>query len=201
MVHHPIAARTARLRLDPLTSADAADLLGVYGNPDTWRHMPEGRFTDIDMALANIAKSEHSHREYGLGTWAIRIDAAGSDASLPEGTFIGTGGVRYLKDAGVWNLGYRLDPRSWGRGFATEVALAAIKEAAAIAPRAPVTGRALANNSASLAVLEKVGLTLIWEGYTADAPRPATGSEPPLRRLYSDRELTPSAHNWLIAHA
>jgi len=195
------ARRTARLRLDPLTPADAEDVLRVYGDPDTWRHLPEGRLTGIDQALEHIESSERSLREHGLGTWAVRVDAAGADASLPEGAFIGSGGLRYLDDGDVWNLGYRLEPRAWGRGLATEIAVATLEAAAEVAPHVPVTGRVLANNPASVAVLEKLGFTLVWEGPRANVPAPEDGSTPPLRRVYSDRALTPTAYDWLVAHA
>jgi RimJ/RimL family protein N-acetyltransferase len=192
--------RTARLRLDPLTPADASDVLRIYGDPDTWRHLPQGRFTRIETALEHIAASERSHREHGLGTWAVRVGQAGADVSLPVGTFIGAGGVRHLDGGGVWNLGYRLDRRAWGRGLATELAVAALAAAAEVGPQIPVTARVLTTNPASVAVLEKIGLTLVWEGVRADAAAASDGTAV-LRRVYTDRALAPAALSWLVAHA
>ncbi|MGO2658338.1 GNAT family N-acetyltransferase [Mycetocola reblochoni] len=111
-----------------------------------------------------------------------------------SGRMIGTGGVRLLAEPAVWNLGYRLSPDSWGRGLATELARAALAAADALHPELPVTARAISDNRASTAVLDRLGLGLIWEGRPPSAP----GS---LRRVYSDRPLSSAATEWLIRHA
>ena len=106
---------------------------------------PRGRFTSRERARRLIERSLRSVRATGLGEWAVRVGAGGAAAGLAAGTFIGAGGVK-LSAGGVWNLGYRLTPVSWGRGFATEVARAALEGAAWAAPDVPVTARVLANN-------------------------------------------------------
>lgn len=191
---------TARLVLDPLTQADAADIFEIYGDPATWEHLPDGRFTELAQAEQQVEKSLASHRARGLGMWGIRIGEASATDELPAGTFIGSGGLQYVDEAGIWNLGYRLAPRAWGRGFATEISRAAVAAGAAIAPDVPITARVLSNNPASVAVLEKLGLALVWEGASASA---GVGSGPaaPLRRVYADREPSPAAHEWLVRNA
>lgn len=166
-----------------------------------------------------------SHRQLGLGMWGIRIlpdpaidpapdrnpDPDPDPASgvrrdgrnpvgtpLPAGTFIGSGGAQYVADGGVWNIGYRLSPAAWGRGFATEVAREALRAARECAPGIPITARVLTNNPASITVLERLGLELMWEGATA-ASVENVGA--PLRRVYADRALPPAAERWLIANA
>lgn len=196
--HEPHEPRvSARLRLDALTPSDTEDLLRVYGDPDTWAHLPSRRFRSAEQARVHVEKSRQSFGHQGLGMWAIRVGTAGATASLAAGAFIGTGGMQYVEAGGIWNLGYRLSPEAWGLGFATELAVAALAAAAEIAPQIPVTARALTDNRASVAVLEKVGLKLIWEGAVPfpDAPEPGATS---LRRVYADRELPPPAMAWLI---
>ena len=191
---------TARLDLRSLTLDDVDALYAVYSDPGTWLHQPEGRFTSRERARRLIVRSLRSVRATGLGEWAVRVGAGGATAGLPAGTFIGAGGVK-LSAAGVWNLGYRLTPASWGRGFATEVARAALEGAAWAAPDRPVTARVLANNPASVRVIERVGLELVWEGRPAASGAPQDGDERPLRRVYTDRPLTPDAYRWLVRHA
>lgn len=195
------SARTARLRLEPLAPSDTDDLFRVYSDPRTWEHLPSGRLTRVEQARERVERSARDVEQHGLGMWAVRVGVEGADATLPAGTFIGSGGLGYAAEAGVWNLGYRLDPAAWGRGFASEVAGAAVAAAADAAPHVPVTGRVLSNNPASVAVLEKIGLTLVWEGLRPGAAPAPDGTAPPTRRVYADRELTPAAVRWLVAHA
>ena len=191
---------TARLELRSLTLDDVDELYAVYSDPETWRHLPEGRFTSRERARRLIERSLRSVRATGLGEWAVRVGAGGAAAGLAAGTFIGAGGVK-LSAGGVWNLGYRLTPVSWGRGFATEVARAALESAAWAAPDVPVTARVLANNPASVRVIERVGLELVWEGHQAASGALQNREEPPLRRVYTDRPLSPDAYRWLVRHA
>jgi RimJ/RimL family protein N-acetyltransferase len=193
-----IVLRTPRLRLSPLSDSDAEDVLRIYADAETWQHLPAGRFTSMDDARRHVAESIRSWREHGLGPWAVRLrqQQAGPDTG---GHLIGGGGVRYIEEAGVWNLGYRLDRASWGHGYATELARAAVRRAAQVEPRTPVTARVLAINPASVAVLEKAGLTMVWEGPKPDGA--AQGDPSLLSRVYSDRPLGADATRWLIEHS
>lgn len=195
----PAHRTSARLSLSPLLPSDAREVFRIYGDAGTWEHLPSGRFRSVEQAREHIEKSVTSFREQGLGMWAIRVGDAPGSAGLPAGSFIGTGGMQYLKEGGIWNLGYRLSPEAWGQGFASELAFAALEAAADVAPQIPVTARALTDNGASVAVLEKVGLSLIWEGAVPfpDAAEPGATS---LRRVYSDRDLPQGALDWLMAH-
>jgi RimJ/RimL family protein N-acetyltransferase len=92
---------------------------------------------------------------------------------------IGSGGVLVSSD-GVWNLGYRLAPRAWGHGLATEVVQAALDAD----PERPVLARLLAHNVGSRRVAEKAGLRLAAEHTDK------TGDSVGMRRLYfADRPL------------
>jgi ribosomal-protein-alanine N-acetyltransferase len=201
MEAHLPSAQTARLRLEPLAPSDSGDLFSVYSDPRTWVHLPSGRLTRVEQARERVERSARDVERHGLGMWAVRVRAEGADATLQAGTFIGSGGVGYAAEAEVWNLGYRLDPAAWGRGFASEIARAAVAAAADVTPQVPVTARVLSNNPASVAVLEKIGLTLVWEGQRAGAVPERDGADPPTRRIYADRDLTPAAMRWLVDHA
>lgn len=171
----------------------------VYGDARTWQHAPSGRYTDLSDAEAMIERSRRSHRDIGLGTWAIRL-VSGVDVSLGENAFIGTGGVLFYEELGVWNLGYRFTPRAWGRGFATELAGAALESASGVAPHIPLSARVLTSNPGSVRVLEKVGLRLLWEGESDEKPVGVEDQGPVRRRIYGDRELPAGAMEWFVAH-
>lgn len=179
--------RTDRLLLTPLTPADIDDVHGVFSDARTWTHLPTGRHTVKDASVDLVQRKIGGRARHGLGSWAVR--------SAADHVFLGVGGVD-MTAPGVWNLGYRLRPESWGNGYATEIARAAVSAAHEIAPVAPITGRVLTNNPASAAVLERAGLSLVWQGSTS-AALPA-GVE---RQVWADRALSRTQRAWLVANA
>nr|WP_269151212.1 GNAT family N-acetyltransferase [Spelaeicoccus albus] len=184
------------MSLTKLTPDDVLELHDIYSDPGTWRHLPSGRHTDIAATRALVERSMTSQERYGLGQWAARLSTDVSDA-LPAGTLVGAGGVTML-DIEVWNLGYRLHPAAWGRGFATTLARAGLDAAHDKFPSIPVTARALSNNPASSAILDKLGLTLVWRGASEVTPdaAPTAGLE---RVIYADRAISESLLAEVIA--
>ncbi len=86
----------------------------------------------------------------------------------------------------AWNLGYRLTPAAWGHGFATELGAAAIEAANGTRPELPVVARALSHNTGSWRVLERLGLTLAWEGPVTQPNLPTSAMD---LRVYADRPI------------
>ncbi|MBA8989639.1 RimJ/RimL family protein N-acetyltransferase [Curtobacterium pusillum] len=191
MVHQllmpPQEIRTDRLLLTPLTPADIDDVHGVFSDARTWTHLPAGRHSVRASTVDLVQRKIGGRARHGLGSWAVR--------AVADNAFLGVGGVD-MTSAGVWNLGYRLAPSAWGNGYATEVALAAVAAAHDVAPDVPVTGRVLTNNPASAAVLERAGLSLVWQGQTS-APLPV-GVE---RQVWADRALSRTERAWLVGNA
>lgn len=183
---------TSRLSLAPLGAADLAEVHGLYADPGTWLHLPAGRHSSLDQTERLIADSERSWTVSGLGRWSIR--ARTGLPGLPDGAFIGVVSATLL-DCGVRNFGYRLTPASWGMGLATEAATAALAEARSSVY--PVTARALANNPASVRVLERIGLIRVWSGHgTGSASAaPSWNGRPDTtalhRVIFADRPLAP----------
>jgi len=182
----------SRLLLSPLTPTDLELVFQLFSDSDTWQHLPVGRHKTREESKTIIDASMSSMREHKIGQWAVRVADQGADGALTAGTFIGTGGVN-MTPALVWNLGYRLSPAAWGRGFATEIALAAVAGARIHNDSIPITARVLSNNPASARVAVRAGLRKVWEGPTT------TGAAAGLsREIFSDRELGHDALRWLI---
>jgi RimJ/RimL family protein N-acetyltransferase len=188
--------RTApsRLVLSALNPADLDSVFAIYGDPATWQHLPTGRHQSPDQSRKLINAAVDSMRESGIGQWAVRVGDTGVDDVLVPGTFLGTGGVN-MTQARVWNLGYRLSPKSWGRGFASEISLAAVTAVRSRDTDVPITARMLSNNPASAKVARRAGLERVWEGpSTAGADAGVYGE------VFSDRVLTDTALRWLTEH-
>lgn len=188
------AVSTGRLALTRLAQADLHDVYRVFSDPETWRHLPSGRHTRLEQSQVVIDDAASSWAAHELGAWAIRSAGPDRGGILPAHRFLGTGGVN-MTPASVWNLGYRLAPETWGRGFATEIALAAVEAATSQAPVCPVTARVMSNNPASAAVAQRAGLDLIWEGPSQALVKRGTWGQ-----IYANGEVSETALEWLIAH-
>ena len=196
----PETLSTARLRLEPLAWSDLAEVHAVYSDPGTWLHLPSGRHTTLALSERSISESQASWAASGLGRWAIRLRDSLPGTDLAADTLVGVASMMRM-DCGAYNLGYRLTPTSWGVGLATEAATAAL--AAARDAPLPVTARALANNPASVRVLERIGLSRVWSGSglpadSADSTATAAAAHhvyPASTRLervvFADRPLEP----------
>lgn len=188
--------RTERLLLTPLTLDHVDDYFRVYGDPRTWEHLPSGRHTDRGQSARAIERSIESRRATGFGHCAVVLRTP-VDA-LQAGTFLGSAGAAALPfDA--WNLGYRFAPEAWGHGFATEAARVALAAAQAARPGTPVTARVLAANAASVRVLERLGLDLVWQGATSAEPAGPDDTSHLERLVFADRSLDDATLQAVIA--
>ena len=177
---------TPRLLLTSLTLDHLDDYHRVYGDPRTWEHLPSGRHADRAQSARAIERSMESRRAHGFGHLAVTLREPVGD--LPPGGFIGTAGAAMLPFR-AWNLGYRFLPEAWGRGLAGEAAAASIEAARATAPDVPVTARVLANNPASVRVLERLDLELVWQGASSTAPSGPDDTTHLERMVFADRPL------------
>ena len=72
---------------------------------------------------------------------------------------IGFCGLKYLTDLNEVDVGYRFLPEFWGKGLATEACAASIEFGFDTLGLEKIIGLVLPPNTASIRVLEKVGMT------------------------------------------
>lgn len=167
---------TPRLRLSLPTAADLDTLFAISTDPRVWTHYPTLRHIDPEETASMMARWERSRESEGLGPWSVR--ARDTDE------LIGYGGCTLLSGE-VWNLGYRLSADHHGKGYATELAFAALEQARLADPDRPVIAYLVEHNRASARVAEKVGLALVHRTPDAGNPDPSVW-----RLVYADRPLT-----------
>jgi ribosomal-protein-alanine N-acetyltransferase len=145
---------TARLRLRPFAAEDVAAYAAIRADPEVMRHMPGGAARAARAAedAARIVQDFAAlWRAGGPGPWAV-VDRA-------TGALLGHGGLRPLPGlGGETEILYLLARVAWGRGIATEVALAARDAGFGGFGLDRLVGYAAPANLASCRVLEKAGL-------------------------------------------
>lgn len=144
--------RTPRLLLRrPSEAQDTAAHFKVFSHPDVFRHRPDPTPENEAESLAHLRRDIGHWDRHGFGRWA----------ALLNGEVIGFGGLSYVEGWGdALNLSYHLHPDHWGGGYATELALEAVRMAKEELATGRIIGRVRSWNTGSVRVLERVGLTL-----------------------------------------
>ncbi|NWC94917.1 MULTISPECIES: GNAT family N-acetyltransferase [unclassified Pseudomonas] len=149
---------TPRLILRAPTVDDVASVLAIYGDPETHRYNPAGPLADIAQAKAALDRWLAHWATHGFGQWAI------STRDAPEWV-IGFGGITLYpyNEVERINLGYRFAVSAWGKGYATELATAALHYGFKALDQPQVYGVVRPGHQASIKVLEKIGMQRIDE--------------------------------------
>jgi len=111
-----VVASTERLTIRELTLGDVEALFEVLGDPIAMEHYPAPKTRPETQAWIQWALD--SYEQSGFGLWAVERTA--------DGAFLGDCGPMLQPVDGelVPEIGYHIVRREWGRGYATEAALA-----------------------------------------------------------------------------
>jgi RimJ/RimL family protein N-acetyltransferase len=173
-----------RLVLRMPVHADLERLFRLYSDPQVWEPDPLTRHEDPAQTERMILRWRAAWDRDGLGIWT----------AWDGGEFVGIGGCFVRYDV-AWNLGFRLSPPCWGRGYAQEISTAAIVAARRRRGEIPITAYLLEGNDRSLRAVERTGLSRVWRG--PDAGNPDANA---IRLLYSDQPLPPTILRALTEH-
>ena len=149
-----IITETERLILREFHEADAEDMFQLNADPDVIRYTHNLPFKSISEAREFILNYTH-YKDYGLGRWAV--------INKSDNSWLGWCGLKYTPDIDEYDIGFRFFKKYWNKGYATESALASIDVGFNRLKIATITGRAMIRNTASIRVLEKIGLSLYEE--------------------------------------
>ena len=141
---------TERLILSPWREADRESVIALYADPDASRDF--GRTLRREESEKTFEKYLAAFDTYGFTRWK---------AALKDGTFIGTTGVMRVIDHQALGthdeIGWRLLPAFWGKGYATEAARAAQADAQTRCGLRDIITYTAPDNLASQAVMERLG--------------------------------------------
>jgi RimJ/RimL family protein N-acetyltransferase len=140
---------TDRLVLRMLREADFESYAQMCGDPEVMRYIGDGQPLSRPMAWRNLALMVGHWSLRGYGLWGVEERATGA----------------LVGRAGFWNpdgwpgfeLGWMLRRSSWGLGYATEAARAALRFAFTRMARPQVISLIHPDNAASVRVAERSG--------------------------------------------
>ena len=158
-MHHVI--ESARLVLQPVHVAEVAEVHALFVHEDVRRYLTDGVAMSRTWVEALIHESAVSFAERGLGIWSAR--------EHNEQLLIGVTGFHDFYGPPIFELFYAVQPSHWHRGFATEMAQAAIDYAFRHAGLPAVRASTDTPNHASLRVLERLGMRPHGRTAQADA--------------------------------
>ncbi len=141
---------TERLVLRPYNDGDLENLHALYSSPDVarWLYYEPSTLEQSREKLARKVAGCELSEEHGLS----------AAVELRDGTYVGDVVLFDLKvEHKTVELGFSLDPRHQGQGYATEASRALVDWAFAQGFHR-VIGRLEARNTASARVLEKLGM-------------------------------------------
>jgi ribosomal-protein-alanine N-acetyltransferase len=169
--------RTARLLMRRWRDEDRAPFAAMNADPEVMEHFPAALTRAESDAF--VDRIETHFETHGYGLWVLEDDTG----------FLGFTGLNWATFDAVFNpsleVGWRLARPAWGKGYASEAAIEAVRRGLAEVER--ITSFTALTNERSWAVMQRIGLR---RDSLFDHPRVPDGH--PVRRhvLYvADRHL------------
>jgi RimJ/RimL family protein N-acetyltransferase len=147
---------TGRLRLRPPSVDDLEAVFAIQSDPETNRYPPTSPPSDHDEARVLLDGWMSCWADDGIGYYVVE--------QVLDREVVGFTGVRLADGAEfgqsaepLLNLYYRFTPAVWGRGYAREVAAAALQEAEAVRPERAVVIVTRPDNAPALKLAAALG--------------------------------------------
>ncbi|MCP1253038.1 GNAT family N-acetyltransferase [Elizabethkingia sp. HX XZB] len=138
----------------PFEETDAEGLFLLDSNPEVMKYVGGIVSTEVEQSRQMIEFIQNQYKENGVGRLAV--------IEKSSNILIGWSGLKYLTKEingmkNVYELGYRFLPEYWGKGYATETAIAALNYAFNEIKTDVVYAMAVTENTGSNRVLQKLG--------------------------------------------
>lgn len=135
--------------------------LGMFeldSNPEVHRFLGNKPVKNIEESRVQIENIRQQYLDNGIGRWAVILKETDE--------FIGWSGIKYITETinnhqNFYEIGYRFIQKHWGKGYATETALAFIDLGFNKMKIDGIYAYADAENTGSRNVLEKLGMQYV----------------------------------------
>jgi ribosomal-protein-alanine N-acetyltransferase len=140
---------TERLTLRPLVAADAEAYAAMRYHPEVAKWLRPAEGDPVAAARGTIGRFASSWQEMRYAPWGVFL----------QGSLIGHAGLNLVPEFGETEVLWALHPDAWGKGYATEVARAALAYGFDTLGMNLIFAITLPDNVASQAVIKRLGLT------------------------------------------
>ncbi len=145
------------LILRPHRYSDSAFMKLLNSDPEVLKFTPDSPLNDKHIVKEIITSLRLQFVEKRMGRFIVE---------LPDSKHcIGWCGLKYLEDTCEVDLGFRFLRDFWGKGYATDSAKACLKYGFEELNLQRITAKVLPQNTASISVLKKIGMTKIGTSY------------------------------------
>lgn len=154
-----IFSSTPRLVLREILPSDVEGMYELDSDPEVHRYLRNKPVQNKEQVAEVIEFIRKQYVENGIGRWAV--------VEKETNNFVGWTGLKLVKEKtnnhiNYYDLGYRLIKKYWGKGYATESALASLAYGFDVMKLEEVFAAAEVNNLASNNILKKIGFQ--WDG-------------------------------------
>ncbi len=146
---------TNRLILKPLEASHAQNFFDMDSNPNVHKYLWNKPVLKIEESIAILESVMKQYDSNGIGRFAMHLKE--------NNAFVGWCGLKYNTEivnnkTNFYDIGYRLNEKYWGKGFATEASLPWIDYGFEKMNIEKIEAAAHKNNLASNKILQKIGL-------------------------------------------
>ncbi|HWL37282.1 MAG TPA: GNAT family N-acetyltransferase [Frankiaceae bacterium] len=152
---------TERLVVRDLTDDDAPALYEMHRHDEVMRWLAGKPSTGVDEELARLG-SWRARGGDGYGFFGIELRETGE--------LVGVLVFKPFDDLPYFDLGWRLRPDAWGKGYATEAGRGGVRHAFETLGLDEIAATTLPDNARSRAVMERLGMTYAGEVVHAGLP-------------------------------
>ena len=155
---------TDRLILRELKLSDAEAFFAMDNNPNVHKYLWNKPVQKIEETIEVIVFVRKQYVDNGIGRFAM--------ISKETNEFVGWAGLKYNTEIvnnkiNFYDIGYRLDEKFWGKGYASEATFAWLKYAFETMKIKTMEAAAHTDNVASNKILQKIGMQMT-EQYLED---------------------------------
>ncbi|MEM6966683.1 MAG: GNAT family N-acetyltransferase [Bacteroidota bacterium] len=146
---------TERLIMRDFREEDAEGIFKLDSNPSVVQYLHMAPMNSLQQAIEQIEHVRSQYEKNGIGRWVLIEKATNS--------FVGWSGLKFENhpllnnQQDYYDVGYRLLPEYWGRGYATESAIASVQYGWEKMGLKKMNAAAHSENLASKNVLKKIG--------------------------------------------
>ena len=153
-----IITETKRLIIREIFPTDVDAMFELHSDPEVHRYLGNKTISSKEKMMEIIIWLTRQYNDFGVGRWAMILKETEE--------FVGWTGLEFVTHAmnnhiNYYDLGYRLNKKFWGRGIATESAVASLDYAFTKLKANEVYGMADCDNTGSNKILANIGLRFI----------------------------------------